>query len=204
MSRLILWRHGQTAWNVGTRVQGHADVDLDDTGLAQAQDAAALLAAERPDRIVSSDLRRAYDTARALAAVTGLPIHSDERLRERGYGDWQGLTHADIAERYPESWRAWTSGEPVGGRHGIERHEDMHARVGAVLTEVTAGFDGTVVVVTHGGTARHALAVLCGVPEFADRLEGLHNCHWSELRLRRTGWRVHAHNVGVREAAGRG
>ncbi len=197
MSRLILWRHGQTAWNVENRVQGHTDVDLDGAGHDQARAAARILAGDVPDRIVSSDLRRAQDTAQALAALTGLPVHSDKRLRERGYGEWEGLTHADIAERFPDTWLAWSNGQPVGGRHGIEPHDDLRARVRAALAEITDGLDGTVVVVTHGGTARHALAVLSGVPEFAQRLDGLRNCHWTELRRRRAGWRVHAHNVGV-------
>src|SRR5690606_19337304 len=81
--RLILWRHGQTAWNVTGRVQGQTDVDLDETGVAQAAATAPRVAQYRPDLIVSSDLRRAARTAAALADVTGLPVEYDARLRER-------------------------------------------------------------------------------------------------------------------------
>jgi len=103
VTRLIIWRHGQTASNVADRFQGHLDVDLDETGHAQAAAAAARLAEEHPDVIVSSDLRRAADTAVALSAVTGLPVHTDARLRERNYGVWQGMLGSDAASAYPEA-----------------------------------------------------------------------------------------------------
>src|SRR5690606_18245837 len=91
-SRLILWRHGHTEWNAERRVQGHSDVPLSALGHAQAAEAAPLLAAFAPDAIVSSDLRRCTETAAALARHTGLPVRRDPRLRERYYGEWEGLT----------------------------------------------------------------------------------------------------------------
>jgi probable phosphoglycerate mutase len=89
MTRLIIWRHGNTDWNAANRVQGQTDVPLNDLGREQALAAAPLLAALRPDAIVASDLSRAADTAAALAAPTGLPVRSDQRLRS-GTGCWQG------------------------------------------------------------------------------------------------------------------
>ena len=93
--RVLLLRHGQTSWNAEDRFQGQTDVDLDDVGRRQASRAARLLAALQPHALVSSDLRRARDTAAALATLTGLEAVSDPRLRETYAGAWQGI-HATI------------------------------------------------------------------------------------------------------------
>ncbi|MGW1287980.1 histidine phosphatase family protein, partial [Streptomyces sp. NPDC002586] len=98
--RVILWRHGQTAWNVERRFQGSTDVALTETGIGQARRAARLLASLKPHAIVSSDLQRASDTAAELAALTGLDVTRDEALRETYAGVWQGLTHEEIITRY--------------------------------------------------------------------------------------------------------
>lgn len=97
--RVILWRHGQTAWNVERRFQGTTDVELTETGVAQARRAARLLASLQPDAIVSSDLSRAANTAAELVALTGLQVTHDEALRETYAGLWQGLTHDEIIMR---------------------------------------------------------------------------------------------------------
>src|SRR2546428_10390762 len=107
MTRLIIWRHGRTAWNHLRRVQGRLDIDLDEIGLAQAEQAAPALAAYEPQVLVSSDLIRARRTAQALAAITNLPVDLDPRLRERDYGPWQGLTHPEIQARYPVDYARW-------------------------------------------------------------------------------------------------
>lgn len=198
MTRLIVWRHGRSEWNATGRFQGQADADLDDTGRAQAAAAAAVLAAVRPDLIVASDLARARDTAGALAEVTGLPVETDDRLRERHYGRWQGLTRAEIEERYPEDFASWLAGAPVTAG-GIEPWEDVGKRVRMALEEVAARVpDGTVVVASHGGAARQGVAALLGWPYAVSRsLMPLRNCHWSDLRTGNSGWRLYAHNVGV-------
>jgi probable phosphoglycerate mutase len=199
VSRLLLWRHGQTEWNATNRVQGHSDVALDATGRAQAAAAAEILAAQRPDVIVSSDLLRAAATADALAAVTGLPVRTDARLRERYFGTWQGMTGAEIAAAYPEADRRWRRGEPIGD-FDIEDVDDLAKRVAAAVQDAVAlAGSGTVVLVTHGGAAKFVLGELLGwPPEVVRRIGGLSNCHWTELRdeaLR--GWTLRAHNVGV-------
>ncbi len=99
-------RHGQTEYNLRSRMQGQLDTELTELGRAQAVAAAEALAKRQPLLIVSSDLRRAYDTAVALAERTGLPVQVDERLRETHLGDWQGMTHAEIdASRRAPGWR---------------------------------------------------------------------------------------------------
>jgi broad specificity phosphatase PhoE len=193
---LILWRHGHTAWNGENRVQGHSDSELSATGHDQAAAAAPGLAARKPARILSSDLRRATDTAAALAQLTGQPVDRDPRLRERRYGDWEGLTMAEIAERFPAAYARRTSQQDIG--HGVEAPADVMKRMGEVLREAAeATPGGTTVVVTHGGAARYGMFELLGWP--AERLgsvAALTNCHYTELRLDPTrGWMLYAHNV---------
>jgi len=203
MSRLIVWRHGRTEWNVAGRFQGQTDVDLDDIGVEQTEASAPRLAAYRPDVIVSSDLRRAARTAEALAALTGLPVELDKRLRERDFGPWQGLTQAEIRERFPEDLARWHAGEPIENP-AIETIDDMAKRVCAALRDAAERdvaerdvADSTAVVVTHGGAARAGCACLLGWPrEVWHTLGVLGNCHLTELRhTAERGWLVHAHNV---------
>lgn len=198
MTRLIVWRHGNTDWNAGDRVQGQTDTELNDLGREQAKAAAQLLAALRPDAIVASDLRRAADTADALAALTGLPVRLDRRLRERHYGRWQGLTLSVIAERFPTEYARWRAGEQAPGCE-VESLDDLGKRVGEALqeaAETTPG--GTVVVCTHGGAARQGVGHLLGWgPAVLRGIVTLRNCHWSELRHDPVrGWQLTAHNVG--------
>ena len=198
MTRLVIWRHGRTEFNATDRTQGHLDVDLDDAGVAQAVDAAPRLAAYRPDLIVSSDLRRATRTAEPLAALTGLPVDLDVRLRERYFGPWQGLTNAEIRERYPDQYPHLGSAAEVGDLD-IETIDDMAKRVGAAFRDVAerVGPGGTAVLVTHGGTARVGCGSLLGLPpEVWHTLGGLGNCHHSELRHTPVrGWQLITHNL---------
>lgn len=199
---VLLWRHGQTEWNAANRFQGQTDVPLDPTGAAQAERAARLLAALRPDRLVASDLRRAVDTAGALASVTGLDVAVDPRLRERNGGAWEGLLGREIAERYPEAYAAWRAGEDVAPAGG-ESYADVAARavpaVEAALEKVPAG--GTLVLATHGGTARATIGRFIGLAtDQWEALGPLANCNWSVLAASpggRVGWRLLEHNAGT-------
>ncbi|MDQ1654453.1 MAG: glucosyl-3-phosphoglycerate phosphatase [Cryptosporangiaceae bacterium] len=194
--RLLLWRHGRTEWNAAGRMQGQSDVALDDTGRAQAREAAPLLAAEQPDAIVSSDLVRAHDTALVLAALTGLPVRTDPRLRESNFGPWQGLTSEEIAERFPEPHALWRQGKAFTVP-GAETPDEVAARMLAGIEDALDATDGTLVVAAHGAAARHAVRALLGWPyEVAGKIGPLGNCRWTELRHTATGWRLHAHNAG--------
>ncbi|SCL67683.1 probable phosphoglycerate mutase [Micromonospora citrea] len=199
MTRLIVWRHGNTDWNAASRVQGQTDVPLNDLGREQARAAAPLLAALRPDAIVASDLSRAMDTAAALAAVTGLPVGTDPRLRERHFGLWQGLVLAEAAERHPAEYARWRAGDPDPGA-GIETLDDLGKRVGAAFQDAAdLAPGGTVVVTTHGAGARQGVGQLLGWEHAVLRTIGsLSNCHWTELRHDDArGWHLRAHNVGL-------
>lgn len=195
---IVLWRHGLTEWNRSDRVQGQLDIGLTETGREQAGSAAARLATVSPDAIVSSDLRRAVDTAGALAALTGLPVETDSRLRERYFGQWQALSLSEIAQRWPEECARWRAGDPSPGC-GIESFEDLGKRVAEALRDVADRHVGhTVVVSTHGGAARAGSAALLGWPaDVARTLATLSNCHWAELRFDPVhGWQLRGYNLG--------
>lgn len=199
MTTLILWRHGTTSWNEQQRYQGHADPPLNPRGRAEAELAAPLLAARSPDAIVASDLRRATDTAAPLATRTGLPVRTDPRLRERSYGEWEGLTSAEIAHRFPQARARQRAGHHDLG-HGIEPPADVRKRVGEALREAAeaAKPGGTTVVVTHSGAARYGMFELLGWPdELLGEVTVLANCHYTELRLDPVrGWTLFGHNLG--------
>ncbi|MEU9027824.1 histidine phosphatase family protein [Streptomyces sp. NPDC048383] len=197
--KIVLWRHGQTSWNLERRFQGSTDIELTGTGVAQARRAARLLASLQPDAIVASDLRRAADTAAELAAVTGLSVQHDEALRETYAGEWQGLTHDEILAKYGEQYAAWKRGEPVR-RGGGELETEVADRAAPVVLRhaeaLPAG--GTLVVVSHGGTIRTTIGRLLGLESYYwEGLGGLSNCCWSVLGEGARGWRLLEHNAGT-------
>ncbi len=191
--KLVLWRHGRTAWNAERRFQGHSDVPLDDTGHEQAGEAARYLAAMRPAAIFSSDLARAAETASYLGELTGLPVRLDKDLRERGGGAWEGLTDREIRERYPAEAAAWLppDGEPVSL---------VADRAAAALLRAADGLDGLdrslAVLVSHGAAINLGMSRLLGIPERNRLLGPLGNCSWSILGRRAGNWRLLEHNVG--------
>lgn len=205
MRRLVLLRHGQTEYNAASRMQGHLDTELTDLGRDQAAVAARALATPAPYRIVSSDLRRAHDTAVALSDVTGVSVDLDERLRETHLGDWQGLTHLDVDARAPgarEDWRVDATSRPPGG----ESRVDVADRATPVIDELLRDREWStapVVVVAHGGTIAALTAALLGLP--VDRwpvLGGLGNASWVQLAAhgdgssyRELSWRLDVWNA---------
>jgi glucosyl-3-phosphoglycerate phosphatase len=197
MTTLVIWRHGQTAWNAEGRIQGQLDTELTEEGIAQAAVAARRLAALRPDVIVSSDLRRTADTAAALAALTGLTVGYDPRLRERHFGVWQGLTGAEAAARHPEEYARWRAGEPVDDC-GVEGADELGKRTSTALREAAElAPGGTVVVVGHGGSIKHGAIALLGWPARVLPTVGpLGNCRWVDLRHDAVrGWQLRGYNL---------
>nr|WSW71554.1 histidine phosphatase family protein [Streptomyces sp. NBC_00995] len=197
--RIVLWRHGQTAWNLERRFQGSTDIELTEEGVGQARRAARLLASLKPDAIVASDLRRAAATAAELAAITGHAIAHDPGLRETYAGAWQGLTHEEIVGLYGEQYAAWKRGEPVR-RGGGELETEVADRAAPVVLahadELPDG--GTLVVVSHGGTIRTTIGRLLGLEAHHwEGLGGLSNCCWSVLGEGARGWRLLEHNAGT-------
>ncbi|HCL87382.1 MAG TPA: histidine phosphatase family protein [Comamonadaceae bacterium] len=152
-TRIIAIRHGETAWNVDTRIQGHLDIALNDTGLRQARRVAAALAGESVAAIYSSDLQRAWATAQAIAQTTGAPLAADAGLRERCFGDFEGRTFAQIEQESPEHARLWRKRDPeftpAGGGESLTA---LRERVQETVHRLAARHGGEqVVLVAHGG-----------------------------------------------------
>lgn len=159
MRRILLARHGQTAWNAQGRLQGHTDIELDATGRAQAKELARSLDSAGVTRVWSSDLARARETAAIVATELGLAAPQvDAELRERKFGVFEGLTRDEILVQHPEAWRAWVAHttHPPGG----EPKDDATVRMQRALLRIVA--DGTTLVVTHGGVMRLWLMDLLG------------------------------------------
>ncbi len=168
-------------------------------GLAQAQAAAGELAAAAPSVLVTSDLSRAAQTAAPLADRLGIAAALDPRLREIGLGSWEGLTSHEARERFPAEHAAWLAGEDVR-RGGGETYAEAGERAASAVLEHLAAVapGGTLVAVTHGGTARGALGVLLGLPpSHWWRFAPLGNTCWSVLAEGDRGWRLERHNTGL-------
>lgn len=154
VTRILAIRHGETAWNVETRLQGHLDIPLNDTGLLQADRLArALSGRETVDAIYASDLSRAHTTAQAVAQVMGQTVRTHIGLRERHFGAFQGRTFAEVETEWPAhavQWRKrspdWT---PPGGGESLLR---LHQRIVDCVNELAAQHAGQqIVLVAHGG-----------------------------------------------------
>ncbi|HMO49096.1 MAG TPA: histidine phosphatase family protein [Rubrivivax sp.] len=151
-TRIVAIRHGQTAWNAASRIQGHTDIALDATGLWQAERLAEALAGDELHAVYSSDLQRACATAAPLARRQGLPTRLDAGLRERGFGAFEGLSFAQIEQRWPEQAARWRQRDPDFGAHGGEVLRDFRERVVAAVTRLARAHPGrNIVLVTHGG-----------------------------------------------------
>jgi broad specificity phosphatase PhoE len=197
--RVVLLRHARTAWNAERLFQGQADPPLDDVGRMQAYEVAALMAALRPDLLVSSDAARAMQTAVPIGAAVGLPVRPDARLRERSLGHWEGLTRDEVQQRYPDEYADWVAGRDVSRRGGETRAEvaDRALEAFTDLPEVDIA-----VLVTHSATAMALCSELLGMRQEIHVLGPLANCHWTELGAESHDgvpllWRLRAHNVGA-------
>ena len=195
----MLWRHGQTVWNAERRFQGQSDIPLDEVGQAQAERAARLLAALRPDLIVSSDLSRAAQTAAPLSRLTGLEVTLDKDLRERSGGCWEGLTDTEIRTRYPVEHASWTPPDGEPSALVADRVAGALLRVAeAVSGSPARSTTGLAVVVSHGAALRLGMSRLLGMPEELFGVLGpLSNCSWSVLGRRYGRWRLVEHNAGT-------
>lgn len=184
MTRLVLVRHGRTAWNLEGRAQGHTDVGLDEVGRSQARAMAPFVAQLEPVALWSSDLARARETAAYLSTETGLAATFDARLREFDVGERAGLTTAEFAQQYPRAYEAWQQGHITGGVPGAETPAQVVERMVPALTEIWAAIPaaGTGVVISHGACLKVCLVAFLGWPEeIGTSLRGLDNCGWVVL-----------------------
>ena len=199
--RIVLWRHGRTEWNAARRFQGQTDIPLDSVGIQQARDAAESLATLNPSRIISSDLQRAAVTAQTLADKCNLEVITDSGLRETYAGEWEGQTREFLIENFGDQLAAWAAGSnlrPGGGETRTEVAARMYSVIDRELEHVGSG--ETLVVVTHGGSARAVIAQLMDLPpEHWAVLGVLTNCAWSVLTEKDSPygppWRLQEYNA---------
>ena len=151
-TRIIAIRHGETSWNVDTRIQGHLDIPLSANGRWQAERLAAALKGESLAAIYASDLTRAWETAQYLGRAQGLAVIKEMGLRERGFGDFQGKTFAEIEALLPEQSQRWRKRDPEFSPHGGESLMTLRSRVISAIERLAALHPGEqIAVVGHGG-----------------------------------------------------
>ena len=154
ITRVFAIRHGETDWNVAARIQGQLDIGLNATGQRQARRLGLALADERLDAIYSSDLQRAWQTAQAVAMAAGgaCAVQAESGLRERGFGVFEGLSFAEIAQRWPDQSERWKRRDPAFGAAGGEVLHDFYQRCMTTLARLAQAHPGqTIAIVAHGG-----------------------------------------------------
>lgn len=164
-TRIIAIRHGETAWNVDSRLQGHLDIPLNDVGLWQARQAALALADEPIDAIYSSDLQRAWVTARAIAETTQAPLAAHQGLRERSFGVLQGHTFEELEAKEPEQAYRWRKRDPAFAPEGGESLIALRERITATTHALCPGLlqqQGQLGAFVHLGVGPPAHLVLAG------------------------------------------
>lgn len=165
MTRLFLVRHGRSTWNADHRIQGCADPPLDGVGQEQARQLAERLREHPPAVLYTSPLQRARETAEIIGQALGVPVMSDERLKEYDVGDITGLTWEQVVEQYPDVAQLWAEGSESVEIPGEEGNAPFRARVAAAFGEIVAQHpEGPVGVVAHGGTLCIYLNHLIGLP----------------------------------------
>lgn len=186
-TRILAIRHGETAWNVDTRIQGQLDIPLNDTGRWQATRVAEALADSGDDVsvIYSSDLSRAAATAEAISQRLGLPVTHDAGLRERQFGLFQGRTVAEVEAIHPELVKRWKSREPDFEPDGAESLRTFYQRCVDTATRLADAHPGeTVVLVAHGGVLDCLYRAACGMAIEAPRHSPCGRAGWRSARRR--------------------
>ena len=191
MRRLLLVRHGETAWNAERRWQGQTDVPLSEVGEAQAAAVAPVVAAFGPVSVVTSDLSRAWVTAKHIASACGLSVEIDQRFREFDLGSLEGLTLDEVRALTGMARPAWSA-------YGGESIEAFQGRYVPALEDAAGslGPGETGVVVTHGAALRRGLVAFLGWPDAAEAALGsVANCGIVELSQEHDDpWRLTAYN----------
>jgi probable phosphoglycerate mutase len=200
---ILLIRHGETDWNAERRLQGHLDIALNVQGVRQADALGRALRGVELDAVFASDLRRALQTAQAVAGPKGMAVKIDPALRERCYGAFEGLRHADIQLRYPQHYAAWQARDadarfPKGEREAETLREFTERAVGAIMRLVATADCRRMAIVTHGGVLeciyRAVNRVSSSAPrDFEIRNASINRMTWDGAVLRITAWSDIAH-----------
>lgn len=191
--QLLLLRHGATDWNLEGRCQGATDLELNETGFRQAQEAGAALSGDRIDAVYSSDLKRALQTARCISQPHGLTVTVDPSLRELDHGVLEGLTFEEIRSGYPDFMRVWRAEPAEASLPGGERLIDVERRAWEGLNGIVGrhGPGETVVIVSHNFPILAILCRITGTPLNRYRSFHLDPCGISRVSYHPAGqWRL--------------
>lgn len=172
MAEFIIARHGETEWNVTEIFRGQIDVDLNETGINQAELLAEYLSTSTIEAIYSSPLKRALKTAETIARPHRLKVNVDPDLIDLNFGQWQGLSHQEVKERYGELYATWITHPERVRMPGGETLEDVRKRVTRVINKVADNHPGTSVIVGHRVVNK---VIICA-------LLGLDNSHFWKIR----------------------
>ena len=202
-TRIIAIRHGETPWNVDTRIQGHRDIPLNDRGRWQAAQVARALAGEPIAAVYASDLLRAHATGAAIAEAAGTPLHAEPDLRERSFGELEGRTFAEIEAALPEQARRWRQRDPHFAPEGGESLTLLRARIAEVTARLAARHVGEqIVLVAHGGVLDVLYRLATGQELQAPRTwllanAALNRLLWTPEALTLVGWGDTGHLDGA-------
>lgn len=195
VTRILAIRHGETAWNVVKRLQGHTDIPLNAEGRRQAKALASALQNEKLDAIIASDLQRAVQTAGEIARLQGLPTRIDAGLRERCFGAFEGMLYSEIPHRYPREYAAWRAHEPdvpfpPGEREG-ETIRAFHQRVIEHMQHYARQFEGKkIAIVAHGGVLECAYRAAKDLQLSAPREVTIYNASINRFSCEGSNWQL--------------
>ena len=163
MTEIILARHGETDWNVAEVFRGRIDIELNETGMKQAELVAEYLRDLRIAAIYSSPLKRALKTAEMMASHHNLDVEIDPGLIDFDYGEWQGLSHEMVKDRYKELYAEWIKNPHQVKMPTGESLNDVRRRAASVVDSVVARYEGTVVLVSHRVVNKVLICALLGL-----------------------------------------
>lgn len=198
MTEILLIRHGETAWNAVRRLQGHLDIPLNTEGERQAAALGRALTAVPVDAVYASDLQRAMQTAQAIAAPRDLTVQIEPGLRERAFGNFEGMLYADVSVQYPEAYATWQARDIDARMPSEERLaetlREFFMRALAAITGIASRHpSGCIALVTHGGVLECAYRAAQGITpdrprDFTIFNASINRFEWDGRALRLLRW----------------
>ena len=186
MTEIILARHGETRWNVEEIFRGRSDVELNETGIKQAELLAEHLSDSKIDAVYSSPLKRASKTAETIAGYHKLDAEIALDIIDFDYGKWQGLPLQEVKDKYRELYSEWINSPDKVKMPDGESLKDVRKRAIGVVDNITARYEGTVVLVSHRVVSK---VLICA-------LLGLDNSHFWNIKLDTCGITTFAYENG--------